>query len=612
MEGPNTALDQESPLLTADDGADSEPEGIAALRAAVWQRELDLVDARGEIAELRQSVAILTSMGAELAAALNARDAAGAAAATPAFISEVGDIEASIAALQNDVDAATALRLDAEERLAGREAEIARLEDQLASAQAETEWMAAGKADVEASLQAQAGAWEDARRRLVALGAGLQPEGFEPVAELAAPPVEQEQAAPLAPEAAGPDAVFAEIALLAAGIDAMRLALKDKEEALAAASAPPSEVAAAAVNVDELQAQASQAEATIAGLQSELAQTQTALAQAQAETNKLKEENARAEESKAGEIAALTAAAAATAKTMREKDAELEEAKSTITDLEDQTAKLTAEVQRLKAEQEQDRKGAAVGAAVVAAGAAKAIGAEEAAPGPAAATEPPQQDAGEVELARLRAELEALQRTLDSVTAERDAALAQAPAPAETAPEAAEATPSRVAAKTAPLQAALIFGVHPQTTAIVQDLAALRGIGPVYEQRMYDRGIGTYWEIANLTDEEFIEILKPSKAAQKHLDCAAVRADALRLARETYSMGFIWDGEAVDDLQRIEGIGQVMEQRLYDAGVRTFDQLASITLEQLETIIGDSEPFAPDFIDWVNQARVLAAQRTHS
>ena len=273
--------------------------------------------------------------------------------------------------------------------------------------------------------------------------------------------------------------------------------------------------------------------------------------------------------------------------------------------------------------------GAVAGLAVVTTGAANLLG-DDSEDEAKVAGEPQEGVDQDAELASLRAELDALRLSFDAVSSERDSAqtqvqmhaaeLAEAqakPLSPEAAPDqlappstAVDLAPSRVAAKTAPIQAALISGVRPQTTAIVQDLAALKGIGPVYEQRLYEGGIGTFWEVANLSNEEFLDVLKPNRAAQKQLDLEAIRADALRLARETFTMGHIWDGAAVDDLQRIEGVGQVMEQRLYDAGVRTFEQLSAITLEQLSAIVGDSELFTPDFTDWIDQARALVAQRS--
>ena len=636
MEGSNTPLDEKTLFLPADGGVGTEPDEVTGLRAAIWRRELDLMDARGEIAELRQSVAILTSAGAELAAALGTRDATIAAATSPVFLSEVGDIGASVAALQVDVDDANARRLEIEGRLGERDAELYRLEDQLAAAQAETEWMAAGKAELETSLQAQARGWDDVRSRLAAIGAELQPEQQEPVAGTAAPwaPPGEEAAAEEVP-VAGPDAVFGEIARVTAGIAALRLALQQKDEALAAsarASAPEAEPVAGATSGSEVEAPASASDTEIAGLQAELTRVQT-------ELNQTKEESAKADEARVGEIAALTAAAAASAKTIRDKDAEMEEAKSTVADLEQQNAKLSAEVQQLKSEPEGGHLKRIAGLTAVAVSASKLLGgdAEEdtkAAAEPQAEPQTGPQDVADqdAELASLRAELDALRLSFDAVSSEKDAAQTQVQqqaaelaaaqaklASAEPAPNlpaepstAGEVAPSRVAAKTAPIQAALISGVRPQTTAIVQDLAALKGIGPVYEQRLYDRGIGTFWEVANLSNEEFVDFLKPNRAGQSQLDFQAIRADALRLARETFSMGHIWDGAAVDDLQRIEGVGQVMEQRLYDAGVHTFEQLAAITLEQLSAIIGDSEPFNPDFTDWINQARALVAQHSRS
>lgn len=63
---------------------------------------------------------------------------------------------------------------------------------------------------------------------------------------------------------------------------------------------------------------------------------------------------------------------------------------------------------------------------------------------------------------------------------------------------------------------------------------------------------------------------------------------------------------AVDQLQEIQGIGQVFAKRLNDAGIFTFAQLAELSPERLREIIQPQEWQSLDFAAWLAQARTLA------
>ena len=149
----------------------------------------------------------------------------------------------------------------------------------------------------------------------------------------------------------------------------------------------------------------------------------------------------------------------------------------------------------------------------------------------------------------------------------------------------------------------------PRLTTAPQDLAIVNGIGVTYEQRLYAAGIGSYWELANLSDADFAQILELTDLQRAAFDGAAIRAQAERLAVETDAVGQLWDGVAPDDLEPIKGIGKVFEQRLYDAGIRTYARLAAATPEELASICGGSMPVKPDFASWIEQARSLLSQR---
>lgn len=173
------------------------------------------------------------------------------------------------------------------------------------------------------------------------------------------------------------------------------------------------------------------------------------------------------------------------------------------------------------------------------------------------------------------------------------------------------ASPSALpAAKQRFVERALEANIAPVLIERPQTLSAIDGIGPIFEQRLYNAGIGSYWEVATLDDETLRRILKLSKARAALVRFDAIRASAQRLAEETQTLGCIWSGEPVDDFEKIPGVGEVYKRRLYDAGVRTYAALASVTPQQLEEICASRSPVPPDYASWIEAARRLAEQKT--
>jgi predicted flap endonuclease-1-like 5' DNA nuclease len=64
-----------------------------------------------------------------------------------------------------------------------------------------------------------------------------------------------------------------------------------------------------------------------------------------------------------------------------------------------------------------------------------------------------------------------------------------------------------------------------------------------------------------------------------------------------------------DDLKIIKGIGPVIERRLNEAGIQTFEQLGSLTVAQLRRILGDSIERLSDEESLLQQARDLARRK---
>ncbi|MDH7486950.1 MAG: DUF4332 domain-containing protein [Anaerolineae bacterium] len=137
-----------------------------------------------------------------------------------------------------------------------------------------------------------------------------------------------------------------------------------------------------------------------------------------------------------------------------------------------------------------------------------------------------------------------------------------------------------------------------------QDLTAIRGIGPVFEQKFYAAGIGTYAQLAALSDDQIKAIIQPQE--WQEFDYESWNEQARRLAEETGTVGAVWNGVIPDDLSQIKGIGEVFEQKLYQAGIMTFADLAARTPEELKAIIQPEEWQALDFADWIAQARARA------
>ena len=140
-----------------------------------------------------------------------------------------------------------------------------------------------------------------------------------------------------------------------------------------------------------------------------------------------------------------------------------------------------------------------------------------------------------------------------------------------------------------------------QSRACPQDLEQIFGVGRVYEQRLYDVGIGSFWEVGMLAEEELTDILEIKEF--QDVDLAEIKADALRLAASTDTMGHTWDGTEPDDFDILAGIGPVLERRLYAAGICTYEALASSTVEALAQIAKLPAFQTPDFQAWIAQAR---------
>jgi len=69
--------------------------------------------------------------------------------------------------------------------------------------------------------------------------------------------------------------------------------------------------------------------------------------------------------------------------------------------------------------------------------------------------------------------------------------------------------------------------------------------------------------------------------------------------------------QPADNLKQIRGIGPALERRLHRYGIRTFEQIAALSAEELEAM-AKKLAIAPNLVQrdkWVEQAREIAEQQ---
>jgi len=161
-------------------------------------------------------------------------------------------------------------------------------------------------------------------------------------------------------------------------------------------------------------------------------------------------------------------------------------------------------------------------------------------------------------LADAKADLEALLQARDAeilaLNEDLEQALAAAMQPTAERISSAQASGSGAApdiggrspSKAAALQAAWTLGVEPGELAQPQDLNEVTGIGAIFEQRLFAAGVGTYWELANLSDAEMQRVLQVDDVQQLRAKPDEIRVEAYRLAQETDTVGRVWAGRLDD------------------------------------------------------------------
>jgi len=198
--------------------------------------------------------------------------------------------------------------------------------------------------------------------------------------------------------------------------------------------------------------------------------------------------------------------------------------------------------------------------------------------------------ARKAELSAMEAEIEDLQHSL-STPASQVAATSPEDAPASASVATAPAQPAEREVAPKPVDS------ETRVSHCPQKLARIRGIGRVYEDKLFQAGIGTFWQVATASNEKLAAIFAIQDFQAVDLD--AIKEDARRLAEETGTMGRVWSGQKPDDFESLPGIGKTYEARLYDAGVCTFAKLAAMTEAEIAAIVKAPKWNQPDYAAWI-------------
>lgn len=132
----------------------------------------------------------------------------------------------------------------------------------------------------------------------------------------------------------------------------------------------------------------------------------------------------------------------------------------------------------------------------------------------------------------------------------------------------------------------------------------IRGIGIIYQKRLYEAGIFTWHQLA-VSDPESLRVAARAHASS---DPNVWIEQARQLAEQHNRVGALYMGPIPDDFTVIDGIGSNSEQELYRAGIYTYAQLANLSPQKLARILPEVAA-AGDTIDfriWLEQAAQLS------
>lgn len=554
---------------------------LDALNADKASLEGSIQEKESALAALQAQLDALNADKASLDIAIQEKDSAAA------------DLQANFDAQQEQLDALAAHNSNLESSVQDKDNALAELQAQL-------EVLTADKTGLEASMQEKDSAAAAMQSDLTMLNTTVDTLN-----------------ANIAETQAQVDALTAEKATLEATI-------QEKDETIASLQA---DLATSKTTIDNLNAQIATLNTQIEGLTQQVEEGQAQITALNEQVGSLSQEPEEGREDRDGRLAAVTAGAAASAALIKRHEGDLETAD--VTSLQAQIDALTADKGALETVlQEKEQAAADLQAQLASVQAANDALAQVTA-----------------ERDELAARVEGLQIESDAALQERvaepDDSRAQLAAPtvaaaavaepaggvevevagdagelaAAVAAEAGEGETGAVTEepqvalsstvvnlKAGATRAAFTLGTKPSNLAQPQDLTNIEGIGSTYENRLYQAGIGTYWEVANLSDEGLFEVLQVG-ARRAMMDAEAIRMSAFQLAQSSNTLGRLWTSQPIDDFEQIPGISQTYEQRLYEAGIYTYRALADSTVEQLEALIESPASFRPPFERWITSAR---------
>ncbi|GAB4469728.1 MAG: hypothetical protein OHK0037_28080 [Elainellaceae cyanobacterium] len=167
-------------------------------------------------------------------------------------------------------------------------------------------------------------------------------------------------------------------------------------------------------------------------------------------------------------------------------------------------------------------------------------------------------------------------------------------------------TPTLTSAVTAASASEIIQTAELVAEIRCDPLRDINGIGPIYEQKLFNAGIYTFADLAALTPPQVQDIIRP--ASWQQIFPAVWIEEAARFAQ---GVDVPADTDH-DPLRDINGIGPVYEQKLFDGSIYTFADLAAATPEQLRTLIQPEswQRFDPEA--WIAEAQVISGRSPHS
>jgi len=106
-------------------------------------------------------------------------------------------------------------------------------------------------------------------------------------------------------------------------------------------------------------------------------------------------------------------------------------------------------------------------------------------------------------------------------------------------------------------------------------------------------------------ENEIDDIRNENASLREYIRTLELKLESKSARRTTARARSIPAAAGKDDLKAIKGIGPALEKKLNDAGIRTFDALARLTVTELENILGSTRRLVKEK-DLIAQARKRA------